>query len=276
MQLLRSGSTSLLASLLLGLTACASNEVEVAQPPPTPRPQIEKPPSVMATPGRLVKAPTLAQLAAYSCSLGVTDATERQDCITAFGPPPAYAQLNFQFGTTLTVHNPRETPMPIWTMRVLLKLFPGERDETVGNICLRMCPPNEQGCTGSVAPDACSSSDAAVVRAEASMARAVPGLFVGPTAQTIAVELHKPAVPPGGDLSVDLQFDMASDQLLQHLTPVLKQRMKAKNPPELKEFQLPISVEGGVFVRIPGHVDPNAPIPRIGAWFGPVPGLLQL
>lgn len=260
-------------SLLLGMAACA--EAEVAQPvaPPPRLQQPEKPPSVMATPARLLRAPTLAQLAAYSCSLGVTDAQERLDCITAFGPPPPYAQLTFQVGTTLTVHNPRATPMPISTMRILLKLFPGEKDETIASICLRMCPLTEQGCTGSVAPDACSSSDGPVLRAEPAIARAIPGLILGPTPQTIATELHKSAVAPNGDLTLDLQFDVGSDQLLQHLTPVLRQRMKAKSPPELKEFQLPISTEGGVFVRT---VDPSGPTPRIGAWFGPLPGLLPL
>lgn len=243
----------------------------MVQPVVQPRPQPEKPPSVMATPARLLRTPTLAQLAAYSCSLGVGDAQERLECITAFGPPPPYSQLNFQFGTTLTVHNPRETPMPIASVRILLKLFPGEKDETIGSLCLRMCPLTEQGCTGSVAPDGCSSSDGPVVRAEPAIARAIPGLLLGPTAQTIAVELRKSAVAPNGDMTLDLQFDMGSDQLLQHLTPVLKQRMKAKSPPELKEFQLPVSTEGGVFVRTG---DPASP--RIGAWFGPLPGLLPL
>lgn len=228
---------------------------------------------MMATPAKLLHAPTLAQLAAYSCSLGVTDATERQDCLTAFGPPPAYSQLSFQLGTTLTVHNPRESLMPLGAVRILLKLFPGDKDETVGTVCLRMCPQDQPECTGSVAQEACSSSDGPVVRAEPVIAQAIPGLLGGLTAQTIATELRKSVVAPNSDVQIDLQFDMSSDQVLQHLTPVLKQRMKVKTPPELKEFQLPLSVEGGVFVR---SNDPARHEPRMGVWFGPLPSLLPL
>jgi hypothetical protein len=227
----------------------------------------------MATPAKLLKTPTLAQLAAYSCSLGVADSNERLDCITAFGAPPPYTQLNFQFGTTLTVHNPRESLMPIASLRILLKLFPGEKDETIGTVCLRMCALTDPGCTGSVAPDGCNSSDGPVLRAGPAIAQAVPGLIIGPTQPTIAVELRKSTVAPNGDVKLELQFDLGSDQVIEHLSPVLKHRMKEKTPPELKEFQLPMSIEGGVFVPTS---DPTGREPRLGVWFGPLPSLLPL
>lgn len=259
--------------MMLAATACTPAEVAPQVVESAPIQVSEKPPSVSATPARFVQKPTLAQLAAYSCSLGAADSIERQDCLDVFGPPPPYTALKFQLGTTLTIYNPRETPLPISSVRILFKLFPDEKDEAVGTLCLRMCPLEDRACTGSVAPDGCSSSDTQVLRAESSIARAIPSLLIGPTESTIAVGLRRSQAAPHEEVRVDLQFDLGSDQVLQHLTPVLKQRMKAKKPPELKEFQLPVSLEGGVFIR---SLDPTRREPRIGVWFGPLTGPIAL
>jgi hypothetical protein len=260
--------------LFLAATACTPAEVAPVVVESAPlQPLQERPPSVSATPARLVRTPTLAQLAAYSCSLDTADSIERQDCLDVFGPPPPYTALSFQLGTTITVYNPRDTPLPLSSVRILFKLFPNEKDEAVGTLCLRMCPPEDHACTGSVAPDGCSSSDAPVLRAEPAIARAIPSFFIGPTQSTIAVGLRKSQAAPHEELRIDLQFDLGSAPVLQHLTPVLKQRMKMKKPPELKEFQLPVSLEGGVFIR---SMDPNRREPRIGAWFGPLTGTIAL
>jgi hypothetical protein len=167
----------------------------------------ESPPSATATPVRLLRAPTVAQLAAYACSLGVSDAAIRRDCITAFGPPPPYSQFGFQFGTTVTILNRRDSALTLASLRILLKLFPGEKDEAVGTLCLRMCPPEDLSCTGSVAPDGCSSPEASVQRAAPAIAQALPGLIIGPTQPTIAIELRKMIAAPNGDIKLELAFD---------------------------------------------------------------------
>lgn len=179
MSLMKAARSPVSLCLFLGLSACATVEVaappvEVVAPPPPP----ETPPSLMATPVRFVRVPTLAQLAAYSCSLGTTDPGERQDCLDVFGPPPSYSTLNFQIATTLTVHNPRDTPLPLSAVRILFKLFPDERDEAVATLCLRLFPPEDHTCTGAVPPDSCNASDAPVRRAEPAVARGIPSLLI--------------------------------------------------------------------------------------------------
>lgn len=259
-----------LSLFLFTMAGCASTEV--ATKPAAPLLD-ERLPSVTATPPRLLRAPTVNQLAAYACSLGVSDTAVRQDCLTAFGPPPPYSQLGFQFGTTVTISNRRNAPLTLASLRVLLKLFPGEKEEGVGTICLRMCPSEERSCTGSVAPDGCSSSDGPVLRAGPAIAQAIPGLIIGPTQPTIAVELRKMTAAPNEDIKLELAFDLASDPMLQVLHPALKKRMQNLSQPDLKEFQLPLSIEGGVFVR---PADPARNKERIGVWFGPVSGLVPL
>jgi hypothetical protein len=61
--------------------------------------------------------------------------------------------------------------------------------------------------------------------------------------------------------------------MLQILQPVLKRRMQNLSQPDLKQFEIPASLEGGVFVR---PADPERRAERIGVWFGPQPSLLPL
>lgn len=62
------------------------------------------------------------------------------------------------------------------------------------------------------------------------VARSIPSLLSGPPGSTITVGLRRSKVVPHEELRIEQQFDLGSDQVLQHLSPVLKQRMKTVKP----------------------------------------------
>jgi hypothetical protein len=164
--------------------------------------------------------------------------------------------------------------LPVASVRLFLKLFAGEKDESVGTLCLRMCPLGELSCTGAAGPDSCFSSASRVLGLAPLIARGLPGLIVGPAATTVDIELHKSLIKPKGEEKLELTFDLGIDQMLQVLKLALKRQISERRRPTPTSLAVPVSLEGGVFVLPP----PDAQLgnERKVAWFGPTEGTFTL
>src|SRR5438270_11470252 len=96
-------------------------------------------PTVQASPVQLRRWPSLSDLAAYYCPQVTDNPVARMACSVAFGPTPPASRLAFEFGMTITAHNPNNIPIPALDVLLALTLFPGQHAEGLGAVCVRLC-----------------------------------------------------------------------------------------------------------------------------------------
>jgi hypothetical protein len=227
-----------------------------------------KSPQVTATPVRLTRAPTLAQLGAYYCPTVIREPIARLGCAVALGPQPAPQQLQFEFGTNVTVHNPNNVPVPALDLLLALKLFQGAGAESLGAICVSMCGSNDPSCNGAPKPGACTSNQK-TIRTMSDFVRAVPGLIAGLAIAALTGELRKSNIVAGGNIQLNLSFAMGIDQALRVFEKVIQQTVQSQLQGGRPSLAVPVSAEGTVFVQIPGSG-------RLGVGFGPIANTWQI
>lgn len=66
----------------------------------------------------------MPQLGAYYCPIVIENQIARLSCAIVLGSPPPRDRLVFEFGTTITVANPNNIPIPALDVLLALKLFP--------------------------------------------------------------------------------------------------------------------------------------------------------
>lgn len=220
------------------------------------------PPTVNASPVRLMRMPTLNQLGAYYCPLVITDQIARLGCAVALGSPPPRQQLVFDFGTTITIHNPNNIPVPALDVLVALKLFQGQGAESLGAVCVSMCGAQDVTCTGAPKPGACTSNQK-TIRTMNDVYAAIPGLIAGVATAALNGELRKSTIAAGGDVTLNLTFSLGIDQALRVFERVIKQVVQSQLQHGRPELVVPVSGEGTVFVQLPG-------VGRLGVGFGPL------
>jgi hypothetical protein len=219
-------------------------------------------PTVSATPVRLVRSPSMAQLGAYFCPQVITDQIARLGCSVALGPPPPRGNLVFEFGTAVTIHNPNNVPVPALDVLLALKLFQGNAAESLGAICISMCGSNDATCNGSPKPGACTSNQN-TIRTMNDFVAAVPGLIAGLTVAAINGELRKSTIAAGGNVNLNLSFQMGLDQALRVFQKVIQQYIQSQLQRQSPQLVVPVTGEGTVFVQLPGSG-------RVGVGFGPM------
>lgn len=219
-------------------------------------------PTVTATPVRLNRSPSMQQLGAYYCPQVINDPIARLGCAVALGAPPARGSLVFEFGTTVTVKNPNNIPVPALDVLLALKMFQGNAAESLGAICVSMCGSNDPSCNGSPKPGSCTSNQK-TIRTMNDFVAAVPGLIAGLTMAAINGELRKSNIAAGGNVQLNLAFQMGIDQALRVLQKIIQQYVESQLQRQSPQLVIPVSGEGTVFVQLPGSG-------RVGVGFGPI------
>lgn len=219
-------------------------------------------PTVNATPVRLNRSPSMQQLGAYFCPQVINDPIARLGCTVALGAPPSRAQLVFEFGTTVTVHNPNNIPVPALDVLLALKLFQGNTAESLGAICVSMCGSGDPSCNGAPKPGSCTSNQK-TIRTMNDFVAAVPGLIAGLTMAAINGELRKSNIVAGGNVQLNLAFQMGIDQALRVFQKVIQQYVQSQLQRQNPQLIIPVTGEGTVFVQLPGTG-------RVGVGFGPM------
>jgi hypothetical protein len=227
-----------------------------------------KAPQVSATPMRLTRAPSLALLGAYYCPTVINDPIARLGCRVALGPQPSPQQLQFEFGTTVTIKNPNNVPIPALDVLLAMKLFQGAGAEALGAVCVSMCGANDPSCNGAPKPGACTSNQK-TIRTMNDFVRAVPGLIAGLAMAALTGELRKSNIVAGGNVQVNLNFAMGIDQALRVFEKVIQQTVQSQLQGGRPSLAVPVSAEGTVFVQIPGTG-------RLGVGFGPLLATWQI
>src|SRR4051812_5007207 len=104
---------SLLPLLLAGLCGCAElGTLGLGPQGPGGAQQRAVAPTIETTPPQLRRAPNIMMLAAYYCPAVIDNPIARMACGTVLGPQPRPEQLAFEFGVTVTAHNPNDIPIP--------------------------------------------------------------------------------------------------------------------------------------------------------------------
>lgn len=220
------------------------------------------PPVVSAGSPQLVRAPSLAALAAYYCPQVVSDRMLRMACTVVLGAPPPQSQLEFEFAVPVTIRNPNNIPVPALDVLLALRLFPGQNTEALGSVCISLCGANEPSCTGQAKPGACTAGNGGI-RTAADFVRAIPGLIVGLANGSLLAELRKSLIPAGGDVRLNLAFPLGIDQALRVIQNVIQPVVESLVRRQSNTFEIPVAAEGTVFVNLPV-------VGRLGVPFGPI------
>jgi hypothetical protein len=223
---------------------------------------VDKPPTVQASALQMTKRPSLNQLAAYYCPTVITDAMLRLLCTATLGSPPQKSQLAFQFGVHLTLTNPNNVPIPALDVLLALRLFDGLQAESLGAICLSMCGAADPTCTGAAKPGACTSTQKDIRTLDDFQAR-IPGLIADLISGKAEQELRKSLLAAGGNVELNLAFDLGLDQALSVFQKVavtfVTDLLNGKTP----TLAVPVEAEGTVFFEL-------KPIGRFGVSYGPL------
>lgn len=253
----------LLLSTLVGLSGCAElNQVLRQVGGSGGGGGQASPPTVTATPMQLVRYPNMNQLGAYYCPVVIRDQIARLGCTVALGPPPPRDQLVFQFGTTITVRNPNNIPVPALDVLLAVKLFTGQAAEGLGAVCVSMCGSQDPSCTGQPKPGACMAGGPGI-RTLNDFVAAVPGLIAGLATGAVQNELRKSQIAARGDVTLNLTFSLGIDQALRIIEKVIQRYVQDMLQQRRPSLDIPVSGEGTVFVQLPI-------VGRIGVGFGPL------
>jgi hypothetical protein len=219
-------------------------------------------PTVTATPMQLQRYPNMRQLGAYYCPIVITDQIARLGCAVALGPQPPRESLIFQFGTTITVQNPNNIPIPALDVLLAVKLFNGQATEGIGAVCMSMCGTGDPTCTGQPKPGACTAGGPGI-RTLNDFVAAVPGLIAGLANGSVQNELRKSQIAARGNINMTLSFSLGIDQALRIIQKVFTQYAQAQLQQRAATLDIPVSGEGTVFVQLPI-------VGKIGVGFGPL------
>ena len=219
-------------------------------------------PTVSATPMQLTRYPSMRQLGAYYCPIVINDQIARLGCAVALGQQPPRDSLVFQFGTTITVQNPNNIPIPALDVLLAVKLFTGQATEGVGAVCMSMCGAQDPSCTGQPKPGACTAGGPGIRNLNDFVA-AVPGLIAGLINGSVQNELRKSQIAARGNINLNLTFSLGIDQALRIIQKVFTQYAQAMLQQRQATMDIPVSGEGTVFVQLPI-------VGRIGVGFGPL------
>jgi len=206
--------------------------------------------------------PSLGQLGAYYCPKVIDDAFVALGCSVALGSPPPKSQLVFEFGVVVNIHNPNDIPVPALDVLLALTLFDQDADaQALGAICVSLCGTDDLGCDGTPRPGACEAQGDDVRSIEDFIAR-IPDLIGKIASGQAAQELAKSTIAAGGDVSIDLAFDLGVDQALTVFEKTALAYVQALLNGRNATLTVPVRADGTVYFRLPV-------LGRIGVDFGP-------
>ena len=224
------------------------------------------PPTVQASQLQLRKRPTITQLASYYCPIVITDPMLRLGC--AFLPSVTQAELAFQFGINITMHNPNNVPVPALDVLLALKLFQGQDTEALGAICLSLCGAMDPTCDGKPKPGACSSTQTDIRNLDDFTAR-IPSLISDIISGNALQELRKSTLLAGGDVNLNLSFELGLTQALNVFQKTAVQYVTTLLSGGTPMLSVPVSAEGSVYFNLPV-------VGRLGVAYGPLTTTWQI
>ena len=223
-------------------------------------------PAVQASQLQLRRRPTIIQLASYYCPIVITDRMLQLGCLLL--PKVTAADLGFQFGISIMLHNPNNVPVPALDVLLGLKLFQGQATEALGAICVSLCGAMEPSCNGAPKPGACSSSQKDIHNLDDFTAR-IPSLISDVLSGSAEQELRKSTIPASGDVQLNLSFDLGVTQALSVIQKVAQQFVTALLNGDTPTLSVPVSAEGSVYFNLPV-------VGRLGVGYGPLTTAWQI
>lgn len=245
---------------LLGLGSCGLlDELD-------PTTMSATPPAVQASQLQLRKRPSITQLASYYCPIVITDPMLQLGCLLL--PKVTMADLAFQFGISITMHNPNNVPIPALDVLLALKLFQGESTEALGAICVSLCGTMDPTCNGAPKPGACTSSQTDIRNLDDFTAR-IPSLISDVLSGNLEQELRKSTLLAGGDVQLNLTFDLGLPQAISVFQKTALQYVTTLISGGTASLSVPVSAEGSVYFNLPV-------VGRLGVAYGPLTTTWQI
>ncbi|TNF26974.1 MAG: hypothetical protein EP329_20295 [Deltaproteobacteria bacterium] len=213
--------------------------------------------------------PSLGQLGAYYCPKVIDDALVALGCSVALGSPPPKSQLVFEFGVVVNIHNPNDIPVPAADVLLALTLFDQDPDaQALGAICVSLCGTDDPSCDGTPRPGACEAQGDDVRSIDDFVAR-IPDLIADFATGQAQEELQKSTILAGGDVSIDLAFDLGIDAALDVFEKTALEYVEALLKGNNASLSVPVRADGTVYFRLPV-------LGRIGVDFGPYRSTWQI
>lgn len=229
-------------------------------------PSGETPPAVQASQLQLRKRPSITQLASYYCPIVITDPMLRLGCLLL--PQVTMADLAFQFGIDITIHNPNNVPVPALDVLLGLKLFDGQATEALGAICVSLCGTMDPTCDGKPKPGACMSSQTDIRNLDDFSAR-VPQLISDIVSGNALQELRKSTIAAGGDVQLNLTFDLGLTQAISVFEKTAQAYVTTLISGGTPTLSVPVAAEGSVYFNLPV-------LGRLGVGYGPLTTTWQI
>lgn len=232
----------------------------------TSTPGGETPPAVQASQLQLRKRPSITQLASYYCPIVITDPMLRLGCL--FLPQVTMADLAFQFGINITIHNPNNIPVPALDVLLGIKLFDGQATEALGAICVSLCGSMDPTCNGTPKPGACLSSQTDIRNLDDFSAR-IPQLISDIVSGNALQELRKSTIAAGGDVQLNLTFDLGLTQAISVFEKTAQAYVTTLLSGGTPSLSVPVAAEGSVYFSLPV-------LGRLGVGYGPITTTWQI
>ncbi len=205
--------------------------------------------------------PSIEDLAAYYCPQVIDDPIVAVTCAVALGVPPPKSSLAFEFGVTLTIHNPNDIPIPTADVLLALTLFEGVESEALGAICVSLCGADDPECDGTPKPGACLAQQGDILTIDDFIA-AIPGLIADIASGRAEEELKKSTILAGGDITLDLAFVLGVDEALGVFQKTALKYVEDELAGRSGALSIPVSASGTVFFDLPV-------LGRLGVGYGP-------
>ncbi len=223
-------------------------------------------PSVAYQDAILVESPSKTMMAAYYCPQ-VAPFPASLACSTAFGNPPAPAQMRVSFDMHFKVQNPNHFPIPVAELLAATVVFPDKTNQSLGAACIAFCGAEQPGCTGQPGPGACTSKTGDIKSAN-DFANAAAGFLVASGVSYLAggqPSFVMPQVVQDGEITVTARFSFGPEALLGVLKQLATQAVDQYSAGKTVEFVIPYRIEGGVWFDV-------GSLGRVALGYGPVDG----
>ncbi|HVZ73981.1 MAG TPA: hypothetical protein VHJ20_16490 [Polyangia bacterium] len=232
------------------------------------------PPRVTFTGATLVQSPPMRTYAAYYCPdlINAPLGTSGLVCQQFFGARPDPTAMQVAFDLHFHVANPNQVPVPVASALAAATVFPAAGNESLGALCISLCPPDVAGCVGGVAPTSCEASSRDVRSMNDFVDKSLPSLLISAGVAVANGQVPTFTLPPlsaASEIDVTVRYAFGPEQLLRIMRDLANQSVGELKKGRLPTFTIPYRLEGTVFFDA-------GSIGRLSVGWGPVSGVWQL
>lgn len=228
-----------------------------------------QPPEVSFREAVLVSAPSQRDLAAYYCPrvaqthLGLGGASSFL-CSQMFGRAPAANAMQVGFDLRFAVKNPNQVPLPVSEILTVVTAFPQASNQSLGALCLRLCAPDDPGCSGGTDPNACRDASGDIRRLS-DFPNAIANLLIAESVGGETGRFVGPQIIAGAAVDVVTRFSFLPEALLPAMEQLARQSVDELRAGREVTFAIPYKLEGTFFINA-------GALGRIAAGYGPATG----